>query len=235
MKTQIFKAESRGRSDYGWLHATYSFSFGQYYDPNRLHFGHLKVLNDDIIEPGKGFGTHPHNNMEIISIPLKGKLAHKDSTGHESILTCGDIQVMSAGSGITHSEYNGSNSDICNLLQIWIEPKIQNTQPQYAEKKFNWHETQDLWVTIASGFNDHGAIAIGQDAAISLACLKSNTSLDYTLKKKGNKCFIMAIDGSVMKGNEILNRRDAIGLNGVITTVSIQSQIASQILLIEVP
>lgn len=234
MESLIFRANTRGTADYGWLHATYSFSFGEYYNPNRLHFGQLRVLNDDIIEPARGFGTHPHDNMEIISVPLLGKLAHKDSTGHESILIKGDIQVMSAGSGITHSEYNGSDTEICNLLQIWIQPNVHNITPRYAEKKFDWQNTHGRWVTVASGFQEEGSLPIAQKAAVSLACLKPHSALNYTTKKSGHNCFLMVIEGEIQVANETLNRRDAIGLSNV-TAVSIQAQDLSQILLIEVP
>src|SRR5665811_894789 len=150
MKTKIQRASERGNANFGWLNSNHSFSFGHWYDPQKIHFGALRVLNDDVVKGGEGFGTHPHDNMEIVSIPLKGSLAHKDSTGTDGIIKTGDVQIMSAGTGIRHSEFNASKTEEVNFLQIWIIPKQQNIKPRYQQKTFNVSDRKNKWQTVVS-------------------------------------------------------------------------------------
>ncbi len=168
MKKTIYKADSRGHSDHGWLKTNFSFSFADYYNPERIRFGMLRVLNDDTIQPGMGFGTHPHDNMEIVTIPLKGELAHKDSTGGKGIIKANEIQAMSAGSGVTHSEFNNSQTDEVSLLQIWVFPKEKNIEPRYDQKTFNPEERKNILKTVVSPDKNSDALWINQDAYFSL-------------------------------------------------------------------
>lgn len=235
MQTTYFPNETRGTAEYGWLKAKYSFSFSQFYDPERTQFGRLRVLNDDIIQPGKGFGAHPHNNMEIISIPLAGKLAHKDSLGHESIIHTGEVQVMSAGSGIEHSEYNASDTEIVNLLQIWVFPKFANVEPRYDQKKFDLESKKNEFITVVSPKNEvEGALWIHQDAYFNLAQLEENKTLTYTLKNSNHLIYIFVIEGVAEAAKQILKTKDALGVSEI-DSIEIKPLEASKILLIEVP
>ena len=186
MKTVIHKAESRGTADHGWLKSWHSFSFADYYDPDRIHFGALRVLNDDIIHGGKGFGTHAHQNMEIITIPLEGALRHRDSMGHEKVIQKGEVQIMSAGTGVQHSEFNDSPTVAVNLLQIWILPKEMNIKPRYDQKVFSLSDRANKFQTVVSPSGQEGSVAINQDAYFSLVDLKKGKSLRYDRKTAGN-------------------------------------------------
>jgi len=232
MRKTIYKADERGFANHGWLKTHHMFSFANYYDVNRMGFGVLRVLNDDIVEPGMGFGTHPHDNMEIVSIPLRGTMAHKDSQGNEYTIKEGDIQVMSAGTGLTHSEYNYSKEDDLSFLQIWIFPKTYNTTPSYEEKTFQF--SQNEWVLIASPDRSLNSLPINQDCYFSLGKFSKEFSMKYKRKSDSNGLFIFLIDGKISVENESLHKRDAIGIENT-DEISIYLEENSFILLIDLP
>ncbi len=234
MKTTLHKADSRGYVDHGWLKTYHTFSFASYYEPSRVRFGLLRVLNDDIIEGGMGFGTHPHDNMEIVTIPLEGTLAHKDSMGTKQTLKPGEIQIMSAGSGLTHSEFNNSETERINLLQIWVFPKERDIEPRYDQKVFDTGERKNKFQTVVSPEKENGAMWINQDAYFSLADLDNGKELDYKIKHKGNGAYIFVIEGSMKTADETLNRRDALGVEDI-ENIKIKALENSKILLIDVP
>lgn len=234
MKTTIHKADSRGYFDHGWLKTYHTFSFASYYDPSRVRFGLLRVLNDDIIEPGTGFGTHPHENMEIVTIPLKGVLAHKDSMGTKQTLKAGEIQIMSAGSGLTHSEFNNSESEGINLLQIWVFPLERDIEPRYNQKQFDINERSNKFHTIVSPGKENGALWINQNAYFSLADIEKGKTLSYDIKYKGNGAYLFVIEGSVNAAGETLGRRDGMGIEDT-DSFKITPIENSQILVIDVP
>src|SRR5258706_3052101 len=184
MKTIIHRSDSRGIAEHGWLKSRHTFSFAGYHDPERMRFGLLRVLNDDIVQGGEGFGEHPHDNMEIVSIPLKGELAHKDSTGTKEVIKTGDVQIMSAGFGLTHSEFNDSDSDPVNFLQIWVFPKEKNVEPRYAQRTFNNKERLNRIQTVISPEKDNGTLWINQDAYFSLGNIENGKNIDYKIQHK---------------------------------------------------
>lgn len=231
MKT-IHQSDSRGKADFGWLKSRHTFSFGRYYNPERVSFGALRVLNDDIVEPGAGFGTHPHDNMEIVSIPLSGDLAHKDSTGNTEVIRTGDVQIMSAGSGLTHSEFNHSKTDQVNFLQIWVLPKKMNISPRYEQKTFDPSGRQNQWQTVVSP--DGEGLWINQDAYFHLADLEKDRALSYEVRKGGNGLYLFVIEGEVDIDGTALSGRDAIALTQDRIEVKAKAN-GSQVLLIDVP
>lgn len=233
METLIYKSDQRGITDIGWLFSRHSFSFGDYYNPEMMGFGMLRVLNDDIVEPGKGFGTHPHNNMEIISIVLSGSLAHKDSMGHGSAINKDEVQVMSAGTGILHSEFNNSDSEKVNFLQLWIIPKERNIKPRYDQKYFSPDDRLNKFQTIVSG-NNNGTLMINQDAYLSLSKLEDQKSISYKLNKTGNGIYIFMLSGDITFGNNNLKSRDAAAVAGI-DELEIKSNGVSELLVIETP
>jgi len=212
MKKVIHKSSERGKTELGWLHSLHSFSFGGYYNPDKMGFGLLRVLNDDTVEPGEGFGTHPHNNMEIISIVLSGALEHKDSMGSGSVIYSGDVQVMSAGTGVTHSEFNHSKTELVKFLQIWIVPNKRNIKPRYDQKNFDLKNMKDEIITVVSGEVSDSKMFINQNAAISIGRLEKGKELNYKNLYPGNGTFLFVLEGSINLDNEYLNVRDAIGL-----------------------
>jgi redox-sensitive bicupin YhaK (pirin superfamily) len=212
MQKIIHRADDRGRSEFGWLHSRHSFSFGRYYDPNRMNFSLLRVLNDDIVEPGEGFGEHPHNNMEIISIVLEGELEHKDSTGTGSVIKAGDVQVMSAGKGITHSEFNHSKKDPVSFLQIWIIPIEKNINQRYDQKYFKPEEQKNKIKTIVSGINQNGGLYINQNASISMGNFDRGKKINYKIHYPGNGAYLFILNGNIKLGGDLLAKRDAIGI-----------------------
>jgi quercetin 2,3-dioxygenase len=234
MKKIVHKSDSRGTADHGWLKSRHTFSFAEYNNPERVRFGLLRVLNDDIVEGGMGFGAHPHDNMEIISIPLKGALAHKDSTGNEHVINTGDVQIMSAGSGLYHSEYNASKKDEVNFLQIWVFPKERDIEPRYEQKTFKARERTNKFQTVVSPDKINGALWINQDAYFSLANLEKDSNVQYSIRKKGNGAYIFAINGSVEAAGEKLETRDAIGIEDT-ESIDMKASKNSEILVIEVP
>lgn len=234
MKKTIHKADSRGLAEHGWLTSRHTFSFADYYDPQKIRFGFLRVLNDDIVQPGMGFGTHPHDNMEIVSIPLHGELAHKDSMGTKQVIKTGDVQIMSAGSGITHSEFNNSDSDIVNFLQIWVFPKERNITPRYDQKTLSLNDRINKIQMIISPEKDSKTLWINQDAYFSLANLDENKSVTYEIKNEGNGLYVFILEGDLIIADETLTKRDAIGLENL-NNVEIKANKPSEMLLIEVP
>ena len=233
MKKIVYRSEDRGKANHGWLDTKFSFSFAEYYDPQKINFGMLRVLNDDIIAPGMGFGTHPHNNMEIITIVLEGELEHRDSMGTGSVIHKNEVQVMSAGSGVTHSEYNHSDSDSLNLLQLWIFPKEKNIKPRYEQKYFLPDQKLNQLVTVVSGFSEEGALYIHQDAEIKLGDFEKDQSLMYKLRANSG-IYLFLINGRVEVLNESLFKRDAIGIYDT-DEIEIKISERSEFIIIEVP
>lgn len=235
MITHIHKADTRGFVDHGWLKARHSFSFASYYDEKRIHFGMLRVLNDDIVEPGMGFGTHPHDNMEIVTIPLYGALEHKDSMGHVEVIKPGEIQIMSAGKGLRHSEYNHSKTEPVNLLQIWVFPKMRDIEPRYDQRVFNDEEKTNNFQTVVSpDLSDTNAMWINQNAYFSLAKGKEGRQISYDLKIEGNGVYLFVIEGTINVDGQMFNKRDGIGIENT-QSISITSVTDSYLLAIEIP
>lgn len=235
MNVTIHKANTRGYADHGWLKTNHTFSFASYYDENRMNFGMLRVLNDDIVEGGMGFGKHPHNNMEIVSIPLSGALEHKDSMGHIEVIKEGEVQIMSAGTGVLHSEYNHSKTDEVNFLQIWVLPKERNIKPRYEQKNINNADAKNKFLTIVSpDEKDDNAVWINQDAYFSITRSDAGTEISYDIKQKGNGVYIFVIEGDVTIDGNNLGRRDGIGIEGA-EKVRIKSNTDSRLLAIEIP
>jgi redox-sensitive bicupin YhaK (pirin superfamily) len=234
MNTILFKAADRGSADYGWLKPNYYFSFSDFHNPDKVHFGLLRVLNDDFIAGGGAFPTHPHNNMEIVTIPFTGALQHKDSTGGQGIIKAGDVQIMSAGSGVRHSEANASATEPVNLFQIWVFPKQTNITPRYDQKTFNSNDRVNKWQTVVSPVEADNALWINQDAKFSLTKLGAGKTLDYTNAFAGNGVFLVAISGSVKVGAIDLNKRDAVGISGT-DIFSVTATEDAELLAIEVP
>lgn len=208
MQKEFHKADQRGKGDHGWLHSRYSFSFANYYNPERTGFGKLLVLNDDTIAPRKGFGAHPHENMEIITFVLEGALEHKDSTGVVEVIHAGDIQVMSAGTGIVHSEYSASDETL-QLFQIWIQPNKINVPPRHATKHF--HFPQNKLFLAVSGQKQAHALFIHQDATLSIGKFDTGKKIDLSLRKE-HGLYLFVIEGKVKVEKDILEKRDAIGV-----------------------
>ncbi|MBX2960876.1 MAG: pirin family protein [Cyclobacteriaceae bacterium] len=234
MKTVLHKANTRGHANHGWLDSYHTFSFAGYYDPTRIHFGALRVLNDDVVKGGAGFGQHPHDNMEIISIPLRGALEHGDNTGGHGIIKSGEVQIMSAGSGIAHSEKNASKTEDVNFLQIWVFPKEKNIQPRYDQKLFPATDRLNKFQTVVSPEKSNGALWINQNAWFSLGKFDKAATIEYTLNKQGNGVYAFVIEGDVTIHDQKLNKRDGFGVWDV-EKISIVSDSQSEVLLIEVP
>ncbi len=234
MKKVIHYSDERGKAEFGWLHSRHSFSFGHYYDPDKMGFGLLRVLNDDFVEPGQGFGTHPHDNMEIISIPLEGALEHKDSMGTGSVIKKGDVQVMSAGSGVTHSEFNHSKTEPVKFLQIWIIPREQNVAPRYDQKSFPIESLKKGITTVVSGEKAGETLYIHQNAALSLGKLNEGESINYRTKYKGNGIYLFVLDGNIEIDNDVIGKRDATGVYDT-DVITINASADTDFVLIEVP
>jgi quercetin 2,3-dioxygenase len=234
MPTELFHASDRGHAAYGWLNTWHHFSFANYYNPLRERFGVLRVLNDDTIEGGTGFNEHPHENMEIISIPLQGAIEHRDSMGNSTIIREGEIQIMSAGTGILHSEFNQSGSEQAKFLQIWIFPKLKNIVPRYDQKKFVSPLPPDKFQTYVSPDKDENTIWINQDAWLSRAAITPGSEVSYRKNLKENVIFLFVISGEVSVAGQILKNRDAIGITEM-DEISVKGNSEADILLIEVP
>lgn len=234
MKTVFYPANERGFNTFGWLKSYHSFSFGRFYDPNKMNFGLLRVLNDDHVEAGMGFGTHPHDNMEIVSIPLSGALKHNDSTGREAIIKSGDVQIMSAGTGIQHSEYNASKTEAVKFLQIWVFPKEENITPRYEQKAFSEEAKQNKFLTVVSPEKDADSIWINQDARFNLANIDEGKKLNYTLHDDKNGIYVFLLEGSLNLAGKTLNERDAIGVYDI-KDIDVEALTTAKLLLIEVP
>lgn len=237
MNTILHKAQDRGFVNHGWLQANHSFSFANWYNPEKIHFGALRVLNDDIIAPKMGFGTHPHDNMEIITIPLKGVLKHRDNMGDAWIpVIPGEVQVMSAGTGVQHSEINGSTDEHLSLFQIWIIPNKKNVQPRYDQKTFDTSKRKNVLQTLVTSIdeNHEGSLKIHQDALISRIDLEKGKTFKYHLKSENHGVYVMNIHGNIAINDTFLETRDALGVTNV-SNFEINSKEDSSLLFIEVP
>jgi redox-sensitive bicupin YhaK (pirin superfamily) len=234
MKTVFHSEASRGHANHGWLNAKHSFSFASWQNPERVHFGALRVLNDDIVAPSMGFGKHPHDNMEIITIPLKGALKHQDSMGNSSVIEAGEVQVMSAGTGVQHSEVNAKHDEAINLFQIWIFPNKHNVTPRYDQIRYDEESKRNNFLQVVSPNPDDAGTWIHQDAWIHLSQLEEGKSLNYELKQKGNGVYILNIEGTFEIANQLLEKRDAIGVWET-TSIDIKANKSGRLLLIEVP
>lgn len=236
MKTIIHKAEDRGHANHGWLNAKHSFSFAGWYNPEKIQFGALRVLNDDEVAPGMGFSMHPHDNMEIITLVQEGELEHKDSMGNGSIIKANEVQVMSAGSGVYHSEKNASKSQAVKLFQIWIFPNKDNVQPRYAQKSFPHENRINTWQEIIKPQSqiEGDAIYINQDAWFNITELEKGNELQYTPKKKNNGAYLFVINGEIEVENKLLKSRDAIGITEY-DAINIKANENSKLLLMDIP
>jgi len=234
MKKVIHKADTRGHANHGWLDTNHSFSFAGYHNPERMQFGMLRVLNDDWVEGGKGFGTHPHDNMEIVSIPLAGALEHQDTTGNTEVIKTSDVQIMSAGSGLMHSEYNHSETEKVNFLQIWVFPKERNIDPRYEQKTFKPKDRVNKIQTVVSPDKNGEAIWINQDAYFSLATLKAGNEQEYKVNQTGHGVYAFVIDGEAEVAGEKLSKRDGLGITDA-DNINITAKGDVELLLIEVP
>ena len=233
MKTSIHKANTRGHANHGWLNSFHTFSFASYSNAERIHFGALRVLNDDTVAAGMGFGKHPHDNMEIVSIPLEGDLEHNDTTGRHEIIKQGDVQIMSAGSGIAHSEKNANNNKEVKFLQIWVMPKEKNITPRYEQKTFNASDRQNKFLTVVAPDNE-AAVWINQDAWFTLGNLGKGFDTTYALHKKESGVYAFVIKGDVTINDIALNERDGLGITDI-ETLNILANSNAELLLIEVP
>ncbi|MDZ4679833.1 MAG: pirin family protein [Saprospiraceae bacterium] len=232
--TILHKADTRGKADHGWLKSHHSFSFANYYNPDRMHFGVLRVLNDDTVAPGQGFGTHPHDNMEIISIPLEGDLEHKDSMGNVAVIRNGDVQVMSAGTGIRHSEYNRNATELVKFLQIWVFPNKKNVAPRYDQLTLKTEDRHNKLQQILSPNPDDEGVWIHQDAWFHLGQFDKGAGTDYRIKKQGNGVYAFVLKGDVTIAGQVLNTRDALGIWDT-DQISILADSDAELLLMEVP
>jgi quercetin 2,3-dioxygenase len=233
--TILHKAETRGHANHGWLNSHHSFSFANYYNPDRMHFGVLRVLNDDTVSPGMGFGTHPHDNMEIISIPLEGDLEHKDSMGTVSVIKHGDIQVMSAGTGIQHSEYNKNKDKDVKFLQIWVFPNKKDVKPRYDQITLDLKDRENKLQQILSPNPDDEGVWIHQDAWFHLGKFDKGKTTDYSIKRKGNGVYIFLLNGEAKVNDIILNKRDGLGIWDTEKITLTSNMDGTEILVMDVP
>jgi redox-sensitive bicupin YhaK (pirin superfamily) len=235
MNKVLHPAHSRGAANHGWLKSFHSFSFANYYNPQKMHFGVLRVLNDDEVAPSMGFGSHPHDNMEIISIPLSGELKHKDSMGNEAIIKTGEIQVMSAGTGIQHSEFNASTSDPVKFLQIWLFPNTKNVTPRYDQIQLPDLATHNHLHQVLSPNAEDAGVWIHQNAWFHMGTFDAGTAQSYTLKDARNGLYLFMIEGSIEIEGETLGARDAIGLSDLNEVSFTSTSENTRVLLMEVP
>lgn len=234
MKNTLHRAETRGHATHGWLNSYHTFSFSGYYNPERIHFGALRVLNDDTVAGGMGFGQHPHDNMEIISIPTFGDLKHKDTMGNETIIKQGDIQVMSAGSGLMHSEKNANSDKEVKFFQIWIFPNKKNVTPRYGQYTIDPNKMHNNLLQVLSPNQNEEGVWIHQDAWFSMGNLESGFKTNYKLNKKGNGVYAFVIEGDVTINGQSLQRRDGLGIESV-ETFEVVADSHAKVLLMEVP
>ncbi|HBY68696.1 MAG: hypothetical protein CMC07_04560 [Flavobacteriaceae bacterium] len=236
MKKILHPAESRGTANFGWLKAKYSFSFANYFNPDRIQFGKLRVLNDDQLDPDMGFGKHPHKNMEIVTIPQSGALKHQDSMGNNGVIKSGDIQVMSAGSGVEHSEINASTTEAVSLFQIWVLPEKEDVTPRYDQKQIAPLLNDNSFSTIIKPKSEvqENELWIHQQAYFSIGTFSEKTETSYSLYNKSHGVYVFVIDGTILVDNETLNKRDAIGIWDT-DSFDITANKNSRVLLIETP
>lgn len=228
----LHPAGTRGHADHGWLQSFHTFSFAGYHDPQRMHFGVLRVLNDDTVAPGRGFGRHPHSNMEIVSIPLSGELVHQDSMGNKAIIREGDIQVMSAGTGVEHSEFNNRNDAAVKFLQIWIFPRENGVKPRYDQQRIAQRKNE--WVQILSPSAEDEGVWIHQDTWFSMGLFEPGAALDYTPRRAGNGLYTFVLDGSFSGNGQTLGLRDGMGVSDT-SKITFQSPDGGRLLLMDVP
>lgn len=233
--TILHKADTRGHANHGWLNSHHTFSFANYYNPDRMHFGVLRVLNDDTVSAGMGFGTHPHDNMEIISIPLEGDLEHKDSMGTVSVIKHGDIQVMSAGTGITHSEYNKNKDSEVKFLQIWVFPNKKNVAPRYDQMTLNLKDRENKFQQIVSPNADDEGVWIHQDAWFNLGKFDKNKTTEYTIKRKTNGVYAFILNGEATINGTTVSKRDGFGIWDTDKLTITSNSDNTEILLMDVP
>ena len=234
MKSILHKANTRGHANHGWLDTYHTFSFANYYNPERVHFGALRVLNDDTVSGGMGFGKHPHENMEIVSIPLSGDLEHADSMGNVAVIKQNDVQIMSAGTGVIHSEKNRNQDRPVKFLQIWVIPKVINREPRYDQKTFEPSARINQLQEVVSPVQGSEGLWINQDAWFHLGNFKEGNSTAYAFKLKGNGLYVFVLDGSITVQDQLLTKRDGLGVWET-ESVSIQAKTDAEILLMEVP
>ena len=234
LKTVFHSAASRGSADHGWLKTSHTFSFASYHNPERNHFGVLRVLNDDWIAGGTGFGKHPHDNMEIVTIPLSGALEHQDSMGNQEVLRMGEVQAMSAGTGLVHSEYNASKTEPCSLLQIWIFPERRDVEPRYEQRFYDLAALDREWHAVVNPMGQGDAMPIHQQAWFSLTRMKAGTSRSYATKRSDNGVYFFVIEGSALIADQVLEARDGIALSEA-PEVSVEALTSCFILAIDVP
>ncbi|WP_286913997.1 pirin family protein [Flavobacterium sp. UBA4197] len=230
----LHKADTRGNANHGWLQSYHTFSFANYFNPERVNFGVLRVLNDDTVAAGMGFGTHPHDNMEIISIPLEGDLEHQDSMGNKTVIKKGDIQVMSAGTGVKHSEYNKNSDKEVKFLQIWVFPNKKNVSPRYDQIALNEEERHNKLQQILSPNPDDAGVWIHQDAWFHMGKFDQNTEAQYRIKKEGNGLYVFVLKGSLTVNGQELNTRDGFGIWDI-DSVNIKAATDAEFLLMDVP
>lgn len=235
MNLVLHPSDSRGAADFGWLKARYSFSFANYFNPKKTEFGKLRVLNDDLVKGGMGFGTHPHRDMEIISIPLKGSIKHKDSMDHSEIIKAGEVQVMSAGTGVEHSEFNPSQEEL-NLLQIWIFPDKNGLEPRYEQKDFSdkIKKNEFTKIVVPKEKSNNGALWINQEAYLSLGDFDSGITIEHYLENQSHGVYVFLIEGSLKIDGNKLKSRDAAGVTDT-SSLTMEFEEFSRVLLIEVP
>jgi quercetin 2,3-dioxygenase len=234
MKSVLHKANTRGHANHGWLDSYHTFSFAGYHNPARVNFGALRVLNDDIVKGGAGFGQHPHDNMEIVSIPLKGALEHGDNTGGRGIIKSGEVQIMSAGSGIAHSERNASKSEDVNFLQIWVFPKVRNIEPRYDQKLFSSDDRLNKFQTVVSPEENSSSLWINQDAWFSIGRFLKDSSAEYKVNKNSNGVYVFVLEGDLTINGQKLNKRDGLGVWET-DKIALSADSDAEVLLIEVP
>jgi len=234
MNTVIHRAETRGKANHGWLNSHHTFSFANYHNPERMNFGVLRVLNDDRVQAGMGFGTHAHDNMEIISIPLEGDLEHKDSMGNVAVIKEGDLQVLSAGTGITHSEYNKNKDKEVKFLQIWVFPKTKNTTPRYDQISIKDIEKENKFYQVLSPNKEDEGAWLHQDAWFHIGKFTKGSSNEYTIKKEGNGVYAFILEGEVEINNEKLSTRDGFGIWDT-ESFKVKASENARVLLMEVP
>ena len=234
MNTVLHKAETRGKANHGWLNSHHTFSFANYHNPERMNFGVLRVLNDDIVQAAMGFGTHPHDNMEIISIPLEGDLEHKDSMGNVTVIKEGDVQIMSAGTGVTHSEKNKNNDKEVKFLQIWVFPKEKNISPRYDQISIREIAKENKFYQVVSPNQDDQGVWINQDAWFHIGNFTKGNSDQYEIKKEGNGVYAFILEGEVEIEDEKLSKRDGIGIWNT-KSINVKATEKARVLLMEVP
>ncbi len=234
MTAILHKANTRGHANHGWLNSYHTFSFANYHNPERIHFGVLRVLNDDSVDADMGFGKHPHDNMEIISIPLSGDLAHEDSMGHKEIIKQGDVQVMSAGTGVFHSEFNPNGDKASQFLQIWLFPNKKNVAPRYGQQTFDVKDRHNKWQNIINPNPESGVLWLHQDAWFNMGNFDAGKETTYTLNNPQNGLYVFVLEGAMEVNGQPLERRDGLGITDS-AEVSFKFTEDAQVLLMEVP